>query len=65
MRTVITYQSPRGNTVDLTREQVRKLQSRGVWPRDFDGQEFCSVSRGAHGGEPTFSCDTELLEGSR
>jgi len=56
---VITYQSPNGVIIELTPDQIRELDSAGVWPRDDQGQEFCSVSHGLHEGDPTYS-DAEL-----
>ena len=48
---VVTWQSPRGGTVDvcLSCERARM----GRWPRDRWGDEYCTASRGLHEG----SCD--------
>lgn len=44
---VITYSS-RSESIDLTPEQIRKLESAGVWPKDQQGAEYCQVSKGLH-----------------
>ena len=59
MNRIISYQSPNGVIIELTPDQIRDLDSAGVWPRDFRGQEYCSVSQGLHEGDPTYS-DAEL-----
>jgi len=59
MNQVISYQSPSGQTIDLTPAQRACFCRQGLWPRDFRGQEFCSVSHGLHEGDPTYS-DAEL-----
>lgn len=56
---VITYQSPKGNTINLTEDQIHDLKAHGVWPRDWDGQEYCTVSHGAH---EDFAIPSEELE---
>lgn len=60
MTKVITYQSPAGATISLTRTQATKLTRAGAWPKDSRGQEFCSVSYGLHAGEPTYT-DAEIM----
>lgn len=51
MAQVITYQSPRGNTIDLCRACIDHYRALGDWPRDrVDGQEYCTVSHGLHNG---------------
>ena len=50
---VITYQSPAGETIDLSPAQEAEFDAMGTWPKDATGQEFCSVSRGQHEGEPS------------
>ena len=47
-RKVVTYQSPRGNKIDLTPAQVRAHHKAGTWPKDWDGQQYCQVSHGLH-----------------
>lgn len=59
MQTVITYQDPRNNAIDLTPKQVEMLERAGKWPRTRYG-EYCTVSHGRHGGYPTWT-DQELL----
>lgn len=54
---VITWATPSGSTIDLTRGQERELRRAGVWPRDHQGQEFCQVSHGLHRGEPSLDDD--------
>lgn len=61
MQTVITYQDTRGNKVHLTSAQITKLNKAGKWPRNFAGEELCTVSHGRHYGSPTFS-DEELAK---
>lgn len=56
---VVTYQSPNGDTINLTRAQASKLTAARMWPRDYRGQEYCSVSHGLHRGEPTYT-DAEI-----
>lgn len=58
MPKVITYQSPNGETVNLSANQIRTLESGHNWPRDSRGEEFCSVSRGLHEG---VACDWQWL----
>lgn len=43
---IVTYQSPNGATIDLTRADVAALRDAGVWPRDNRGAEYCTVSHG-------------------
>lgn len=54
---VTTYQSPRGRCISLTTRQVRALERVRLWPRDTHGEEYCTVSHGAHPGRPTWSPD--------
>lgn len=56
---VVTYQSPNGETIDLTSAQVEMLERAQKWARNSRGEEFCSVSHGLHEGEPTYS-DAQL-----
>ena len=44
----ITYQSPSGQTINITPKQEREWLRRGEWPRDSHGEEYCSVSWGLH-----------------
>lgn len=61
MSTVITYQSPSNDTINLTPAQVAKLEKAGKWPRDYRGQEYCTVSHGRHAGHETYT-DAELAK---
>jgi hypothetical protein len=56
---VIAYQSPKGNTINLTPDQIHDLEAHSQWPRDWDGQEYCRVSHGLHEGTPI---DSDVLE---
>lgn len=51
-QTVITYSSPRGGSINLTPKQVNILEAARVWPRDWSGEEYCTVSHGKHYGCP-------------
>jgi len=55
-RRIVTWQSPSGNTMDICSCCKRRLEAAYSWPKDDDGQEFCSVSRGLHRGV----CDLQL-----
>jgi hypothetical protein len=63
--TVITYQSPNGEIIDLTQSQIDKLRKQGVWPRDQHGAEYCTVSHGLHETCQTIISDTDLIGISR
>lgn len=52
---VITYQSLSGAAIHLTADQVAELERWGVWPRDGQGEAFCTVTHGEHAGTPTYS----------
>ena len=56
---VITYQTPNGETIDLSGSQVDMLERAQKWPRNSRGEEYCSVSHGLHEGLPTYS-DAQL-----
>ena len=56
---VVTWQSPRGDYIDIGVAQERLLRPYGVWPKDSAGEEYCTVSRGAHCGTPT--CTDEQI----
>lgn len=48
---VITYQSPKGECINLTPKQVAEIKAgKRTWPKDSTGQEYCQVSRGLHWG---------------
>jgi len=59
--TIVTWQSSTGRVIDITPAQEKLLQSHSVWPKDQRGEEYCSVSKGARRGTPTYS-DEQLLE---
>ena len=62
-KTVVTYQSPRGNLISLCDRHLRECEAGGSheWPKDpTDGQELCTVSHGKHSGH----CD-RCREGER
>lgn len=48
---IVTYQSPNGATIDLTRADVAALRKADVWPRDNRGGEYCTVSHGERMGD--------------
>jgi hypothetical protein len=52
---IITWQSPSGSTINLTRQQEKMMRKHDFWPRDGHGNEFCSVSHGLRVGQPTWS----------
>lgn len=56
---IITYQAPNGQTIDISRRQIRQLTAAGKWPRNKSG-EYCSISMGLHVGTPSRT-DEELL----
>ena len=45
---VITYQSPRGDLIDMTPAEVAAWEAAGLWPTDAIGQSYSSVSHGLH-----------------
>lgn len=57
---VITYQSPSGARIDISLAQTDALESRGIWPKDSRGQEFCQIRKGEHEGSPDYTT-AELL----
>ena len=56
---VITYQTPNGETIDLSGSQVDMLEREQKWPRNSRGEQYCSVSHGLHEGTPTYT-DAQL-----
>ena len=52
---VITYSTPRGNSIDITPAQERRLAKAGMWLTDARGEEYCQVRYGLHVGEPTYT----------
>ena len=56
---VVTFQSPNGETIDLSQAQSAMLERAQKWPRNSRGEEYCSVSHGLHEGIPTHS-DAQL-----
>lgn len=61
MTLVITWQSPSGNVMHITPAQEALLGRHGVWPKDNQGREYCSVAHGLHDGEATFPETAKLL----
>jgi hypothetical protein len=53
MKEVITYQSPCGRNIAICQPHIDALRAADCWPRDFYGQEYCTVSHGVHRG----TCD--------
>lgn len=47
---VVTWQSPGGGTMKVCRKCEEDFRQRGKWPRNARGEEYCTVSRGAHEG---------------
>lgn len=45
---VVTWQSPNGETINLTRDEEKQYLAAGTWPRDSRGEEYCTVSHGLH-----------------
>lgn len=62
---VITYQSPRGGTINVTPRQEAAYRAAGTWPRDRFGEEYCSVSHGLHVGQPTFPDVGDRVSGGK
>ena len=58
---VITYTDTSGQGVSLTPRQVAICRARGVWPRNYRGEEYATVSHGAHQGAPSYATTEELL----
>jgi hypothetical protein len=56
---IITWQSPSGHAITITRRQEKMMRKAGLWFRDSHGDEFCSVSHGLHVGCPTWT-DTQV-----
>lgn len=50
MTTVVTWQSPAGATYSLCPRHDAQRAAAHDWPRDAEGQEYCSVSHGVHRG---------------
>lgn len=48
MKRVVTWQSPRGIKINICKECEKKLE--GKWPKDWSGEEFCTVYKGIHNG---------------
>ena len=49
---VVTYSSPSGHLLTLSVPQICVLGKHGMWPKDAKGEEYCTVCRGEHEGEP-------------
>lgn len=56
---VVTYQTDRGETINLSTTQIKRLKAAAKWPRNSVGREYCSVSHGMHYGTPTYT-DAEI-----
>lgn len=52
---VVTYESPRGGSINLTPAQVTLLEHCERWPKDDAGVEYARVSHGLHEGAPTYT----------
>ena len=61
MTKVVTYQSSRGDTVDLCARCTAAYSRRNIWLRDPWGAEYATVSHGLHRGE----CDAPIHEEER
>lgn len=53
-RRVVTWQTPDGGRVSICRECERLFEEAGVWPKDWEGNEYATVYHGEHEGH----CDT-------
>lgn len=62
MSRVITYSTPGGNKIDLTPEQIARLDECGASLRDSRGEPFCQVSHGLHHGDPSPDADRMIDE---
>ena len=58
---VVTFSTPAGECIHLTRPQIERLRAAGTWPRGRQGQEYCNVQHGEHSGTPTWT-DAELAD---
>lgn len=58
-RRVVTWQSPSGATMQICRPCEERLTKANQWPRDGNGTELCSVSRGEHAGVCEFDPSNE------
>jgi hypothetical protein len=50
MTTVVTYQTTSGSQINICRACEKILQESRIWPKDQYGEEYASVSYGAHRG---------------
>ena len=57
---VITYQTPSGDTLDLTPAQAKQFTRLHQWPRNGRGEEYCQVSRGLHESHADLSADPSV-----
>lgn len=55
---VVTWQSSRGGVIDICEAHEAKLK--GNWPKDSAGEEYCTVSHGAHQGNCAY-CTREQM----
>lgn len=61
----VTWQSPRGERIDVTVEAEKILDAAHIWPKDSHGDEYCQVYRGAHltpGDDPGLIDETAAYE---
>ena len=58
---VITYASPSGDTINISRLQRSMLTDAGIWPRNDRGEEFSKITRHLHFGCQTWG-DDDILE---
>jgi hypothetical protein len=50
MGPVITWEAPSGATLDVCLSCEGRLEKAKAWPKDSQGEEFCTVSHGVHPG---------------
>lgn len=55
---VVTWQSPRGDTIEICTRCTAHLTRAKRWPKDGSGGEYCQVHRGEHAG----TCGIDLEE---
>ena len=47
-RPVVTYQAPSGAAIRVCDECARIMERAEAWPRNYRGEEFCTISEGRH-----------------
>lgn len=50
MTSVVTYQTPSGETIEICDACEARLTAARDWPRSSRGEEYCQVSYGRHDG---------------